>query len=176
MHWQSCLIVKLLHSIVKRSDARWRLSVAKICWSDVFRDETSKIAFDAEIVECIDDFLLCLLLNWKANKLLINDANKTSKMKSKMLLTKLFNVRKTAFDLERSNTLTKLFVDVKLLHSILNDQMHWRFVCFVVCYQIIEQTNCWFNRNIDSLHLIVFLLIWLLNLIKRNVDSYETFK
>ena len=82
MHWRSYLIVKLLHLIVKRPNARWRLSVVKICWSDVFRDETSKIAFDAEIVKCIDNFLLCLLSNWKTNKLLIDDANETSKMKS----------------------------------------------------------------------------------------------
>ena len=27
VHWRSCLIVRLLHPIVKRSDARWRLSV-----------------------------------------------------------------------------------------------------------------------------------------------------
>ena len=43
MHWRSCLIVRLLHPTVKRSDVRWRLSVAKVRWSDVFRDETLAI-------------------------------------------------------------------------------------------------------------------------------------
>ena len=115
-----------------------------------------------------------------------------------MLLMKLSDVRKTAFDFERSNALTKLSVNVKWLHSILNDQMHWRFVCFV---EVLRLNNClltqtrrlmladvadwltdcktsyWlFDRNVNSLHLIVFSLTWLLNLIERNVDSYEIFK
>ena len=42
MHWRSCLIVRLLHSTVKRPDTRWQLSVAKARWSDVFRDEKPK--------------------------------------------------------------------------------------------------------------------------------------
>ena len=156
MHWRNSLIVRLLHSIVKRSDARWRLSVAKIRWLDVFRDETSKIAFDTEIVECTDDFV-CFFACYR----IVERANCW------------FNVKKTAFDFEWSDVLTKLSVDVRWLHlisndqmhwqsclmseklhSTSNDQMHWRFVCFVVCYRTIKQTSCWFNRNVDSLHLI----------------------
>ena len=109
MHWQNCLIVRLLHSIVKRSNARWRLSVAKIRWSDVFRNETSKIAFDAKIVECTDDFVCFFACYWAVER-----------------TNCWFNVKKTAFNFEWSNALTKLSVDVKWLHSISNDQMHWQ--------------------------------------------------
>ena len=67
MHWRSCLIVRLLHSTVKRSDARWRLSVAKVRWSDVFRDETPKVASDAEIVECTSDFV-CFIVCYRVEE------------------------------------------------------------------------------------------------------------
>ena len=40
------------------------------------------------------------------------------------------DVRKAAPDSERSDALTKLSVDVRWLHSIPNDQMHWRFCLF----------------------------------------------
>ena len=38
---------------------------AKVRWSNVFRDETSKVALDAKIVECTDDFV-CFLACYRA--------------------------------------------------------------------------------------------------------------
>ena len=52
VHWRNCLIIRLLHPTVKRSDARWRLSVAKVRWSDVFRDECRGAASDVDVIKC----------------------------------------------------------------------------------------------------------------------------
>ena len=93
MHWRNYLIVRLLHSIVKQSNARWRLSVAKIRWSDVFCDECRNVAFDVDVIKCTltivsmskklltklfinadetsDVCWNCRLIDWLENKLLI---------------------------------------------------------------------------------------------------------
>ena len=105
MHWRSCLIARLLHPTVKRPDARWRLSVAKARWSDVFRDETPEVAPDAEAVGCTGDFLLCLLPGWRADKLLTDDAGEASEMEPEMLLAKLSDAREAAPDPGRSDAL-----------------------------------------------------------------------
>ena len=75
---QSVMMSFYIHwdrNTVKRSNARWRLSVAKVRWSDVFRDETSKIAFDAKIVECIDDFV-CFFEVLKFNDCLLTQTRR----------------------------------------------------------------------------------------------------
>ena len=85
MHVDNCLLSKLylmsmsLNALTKlfncqivafnfeRSNARWQLSVAKIRGSNVFRDETLKIAFNVEIVECINDFI-CFIAYYRIVK------------------------------------------------------------------------------------------------------------
>ena len=52
MHWRLNEMSELLHSIVKRSDARWRLSV----------DEVVRAAFDADFIKCFDGCLIARYL------------------------------------------------------------------------------------------------------------------
>ena len=182
MHWKNCLFVKSLHSIVKWSNARWRLSVAKIRWLNVFRDETSKIAFDAQIVKCIDDFV-CFFVCYQTVK----------------QTNCWFNVKKTAFNFEWSNALTKLFVDVKWLHLISNNQMHWQNCLFFEKFKFNDclltqtkrlmfveianwltdcKTNYWlFDRNVNFCIWSNFRWIDYKKFDKTKwIDSYKTFK
>ena len=89
MHVDDCLLTRtkwcwlcvenmmsgLLHLIVIQSNARWQLSIAKIRCSQLtatsFAMKCRDFAFDAEIVECIDNFV-CFF-----EKLKINDCLST---------------------------------------------------------------------------------------------------
>ena len=65
----------------------------------------------------------------------------------------------------------------KKLYSISNDQMHWRN-CLFCCLLLNDKADKLLTRS--KYRFVVFdrfiSLTWLLNLIKRNVDSYKTFK
>ena len=144
MHWRLNIMSKLLHSIVKRSNARWRL----------FVDEIIRTASDVDVIKCIDDCFVSKTLH-----------SASSRSNEKQLMFELLHsiamrlnaltiendVKHAAFDRETIKcTLTivwincqsciwcrchqmhwRLFVDVKWLHSISNDQMHWRN-CLIV--------------------------------------------
>ena len=128
MHWRNCLIIRLLHSIVKRSNARWRLSVTKIRWSNVFRNECRNAAFDVDVIKC--------------TLTIISMSRLHSMSMSSNVLTKLFDVKKTAFNFERLNTLTICLFCCLLL----NDKAD----------KLLTRSKCWFvafNRFIS--------LIWL---------------
>ena len=134
MHWRNCLLMsEKLHSI-SNDQMHWRF--------------------------CL---FCCLLSSWRTDKLLINDADETSKMKSEMLLTKMFDVRKIAFDFERSNALTILsvFQSVEAQRlSVDADETSdacWncRLTDWLQNKLLIIRSKCWF------LHLIEFLLTWL---------------
>ena len=129
MHWRLNVMSNMLHSAVKRSNARWQLSV----------DEVVRAASDADVIRCTDDCFVSKTLLHS-----ISSRSDDRQLMSKLLhsiamklnaLTMLFDVRKAASDFEQSNALTKLFViktaafDAEIIECI--DEIVWLSACCI---------------------------------------------
>ena len=144
------LMLKLLHSIAMKLDARWRLF-----------EKIVRTAFDVDVIKCIDD---CF------------DVRKTaSDFKQSNALTKLSDYQTAAFDVDvikctltivwlsklhlmsmSLNVLTKLFVcqtaafDRETIRCTLTivcckNSLIRRFLRWNACCQTVKRTNCWFD-------------------------------
>ena len=172
MHWRLKMMSILLHLMLKSSDALMKLFDCLNCiWCryhqmhwQLFRCQTVAfdfiairwqtvdvqiVTFDRDEIKCIDDVVWlsdCCIQSW-------ND-----QMHADDCLKKLSELHLMSMS---SNALMIICWCQKNCIWLRTIKCTDEVVCFVACYRTIEQTSCWLDRNVDSLHLIVFLLIWL---------------